>query len=243
MRKLRHTLKNPDLPPTMEENPKVRELRQLAEKMAGPVEEVFHLSKEPQQCTIVSMVMAQYLREEGYDAHTVPAIYTRMHPSVTRNHGFVAALMSRFQARSLSNLPADMRDPKLWVEGFRGSEEMKDRIYRLLYESEDCFVGVRIGDREQGEMYMMHGTYRQFLRPRKQTRIPPIIVDRMDEHNLQKTYHLAITAPRHAAVVRDFEDKVFSPEEPKGVKEGVIAFRALVREKYDAFKASMERQR
>ena len=73
-RSIRRKLQGSEFPEIREDDPQVKRLRDTVRKMPDALEQVFKLSENPSQCTFAHVVVAQYLRDKGFDAEVTPAL-------------------------------------------------------------------------------------------------------------------------------------------------------------------------
>jgi hypothetical protein len=237
-RYVRRRLQGAEFPHIREDDPQVRELRDVVRRMPDALEKSFKLSEDPSQCTAAHIAVSQYLRERGYDAEVTTALYTGRNYEAEGRFGSETSGRSRLYARLLGLSGLYRRNPKRFSADRATSPGEEDFIYRHLYLAMDCFVRVRLKgqEHEKGE-YFIHAAYRQFLPQEERDKAPPIIFDRVDAYKLKKKYNLLVTSPEHVEKMRQAEKMIFSGEEP--AEEGFQILRKHIRDRYGVFKAAM----
>lgn len=240
--RLKTFFQSKELPEIKEDDPRVSELRQALDRMPDALEKVFNLSADPRKCVLASMAVAQYLREEGYDARIMPVFYTKTHPLTKKDAGLAVALKSRLHTNLFSMRPLHQRDPKQFSRKMGSTPEEQDYLYKQLYMAEDTFVRVKFGEKViGGEYYMIHPTYHQFASPKKQDKIPPIILDRVDAKKLRKKYHLVLPSPNTVSRLRFMERAVFTEDVNVESDDEFLEFRRNMRQMYKDFKAELKK--
>ncbi len=238
---IRRVLKGAEFPAIREDDPKVRELRDITRRLPHALDEVFQITENPRQCSVVHMAVAHYLREHGFRAEVTPAIYLGRHNLNREEFGADIAGRSRLYSNLLATKPVHQRNPKRYAAEVSKDEDQMRSVYQHLYLATDTFVSVDMGGRDgQSERYIIHAAYRQFLPEKERESAPPIILDRVDAYKLRKKYKLAVTSPEHARVTRDIESVVFAGEDLPVQDENMKALRAYMREQYARFKGIMD---
>jgi len=235
-----HLTRRTELPPLNEEDLRENELKLLVNRMAGPLEQVFHLSSEPSQCTPAAMAVAQYLRNHGYDAHATSGFYTKRNPHVASIYGEGRALISSLHAKMVGLMPVYKRNPQRMEPNLFPSAD--DELRTLLYFAEDAFVLVDMSSAQGKKRYLVHPTYRQFLPEERQKEVPPIVFDRVDARKLRSQYHLVIASPEKNTTFRKMERVIFNGETPPYDNPEFMQACDYIRGKYQAFNKLMKRE-
>jgi len=231
---------NPELPEIREGDESVQKLKELVGKMALPLEETFRLSENPRLCTPVAMVVGQYLRERGYDAAIMLAVYTKLHPLNLREYGIATAVVSAKNAGVVASMPLYDRNLKTITSDPSLDRSDRDDLLSSLYLAEDAFVRVDLSGRGRpSEYYMVHGAYHQFTDPLG-GQPPGVVFDRVDAYKLRRKYHLALLSPDVQSRARRDEEYVFADRADPRAGRTLREVRRIVREKYHVFKARMD---
>jgi hypothetical protein len=239
-RLFRRILQGSEFPPIREDDAEVERLRDIARNIPGALEEVFHLSENPRQCSVAHMAVAQYLRESGFKARITPAMYTGYHHLNEEEFGRQVASRSGLYSKMIGLTPLHQRNPKRVSMKIGRSDEERQFIYQYLYLGTDSFVEVDLPHPgEKKSHYILHAAYRQFLPAERRREAPDIILDRVDAYKLKAKYKLVVTSPEHVANARNIEKAVFATEEPAGLDEEFKGFRECMGGRYRAFKALM----
>lgn len=223
------------------ESDRQKELAGLVGLMGEPIEQALGLKETPNQCLISSLIVAKYLRDEGYAAHAMAAVYTKPHPMVSAEFGVGVAFKTALFAKGLSLIPLQKRSAESFSLMLAQDGESRHSIESLIRPQEDLFVSVKMGEGDDKQHYFIHLTYRQFMPAHKRWRAPEIVFDNLEPRRLKRKYGLTILSPDVQSMWRKNEDIIFSGQEPGAETDPIVAeIRKLFQGAWGKFKPLMD---